>query len=91
MAERVGGEGGQARGDALLEIPGEFLEGLGLHLPDPFEAYSGDYTVGEPIPMEMLKTLNQTRKLIFGEAEKAAQAHVKWSPGARLAQTIAAS
>jgi len=45
-----------------------------FNVPDPFEAYSEDYTVGEPIPMEMLKTLNQARKLIFGEAEKAAQA-----------------
>ncbi|MGH8704149.1 MAG: DUF3306 domain-containing protein, partial [Burkholderiales bacterium] len=27
-----------------------------FNVPDPFEAYSGDYTGGEPIPMEMLKT-----------------------------------
>ena len=32
-----------------------------FNIPDPFEAYSGDWTVGEPIPDEMLATLNQAR------------------------------
>jgi len=45
-----------------------------FNAPDPFEAYSGDYTVGEPIPAEMLKTLNQARKLLFDEAQKPPQA-----------------
>jgi len=46
-----------------------------FNVPDPFEAYSDDYTKGEPIPMEMLKTLNQARKLLFDEPEtKTAQA-----------------
>ena len=45
-----------------------------FNVPDPFEAYSEDYTVGEPIPPEMLKTLNQAKKLIFDEPEKAAEA-----------------
>jgi len=45
-----------------------------FNVPDPFEAYCGDYTVGEPIPMAMLKTLNQAKKLLFDEPEKAAQA-----------------
>jgi hypothetical protein len=45
-----------------------------FNVPDPFEAYSEDYTRGEPIPAELLKTLNQARKLLFDEAEKAAQA-----------------
>ena len=31
--------------------------------PDPFEAYSGDFTRGEPIPPEMLSTLVQARHL----------------------------
>ena len=44
------------------------------NVPDPYEAYSEDWTVGEPIPMEMLKTLNQAKKLLFDEPEKAAQA-----------------
>ena len=42
-----------------------------FNVPDPFEAYSEDYTGGEPIPMEMLKTLNQAQKLLFDEPEKA--------------------
>lgn len=45
-----------------------------FNVPDPFEAYSEDYTGGEPIPMEMLKTLNQAKRLLFDDAEKTAQA-----------------
>ena len=45
-----------------------------FNLPDPFEAYSEDYTGGEPIPPEMLKTLNQAKKLLFDAPEKAAAA-----------------
>ena len=44
------------------------------NIPDPFEAYSGDWTVGEPIPMEMLKTLNHAKQLLFDEPQQAAQA-----------------
>jgi len=39
-------------------------------LADPFEPYSGDWTVGEPIPEEMLKTLVQARSVLFSELEK---------------------
>lgn len=46
------------------------------NIPDPFEAYSEDWTVGEPIPMEMLKTLNHAQKLLFDEPEKKAEAAV---------------
>ena len=45
-----------------------------FNVPDPFEAYSEDYTGGEPIPPEMLKTLNQAKKLLFDEPEKTAGA-----------------
>ena len=38
-----------------------------FNLPDPFEAYSGDWTGGEPIPPEMLATLNQAQQLLFGD------------------------
>ena len=38
-----------------------------FNLPDPYEAYSGDWTVGEPIPPEMLATLNQAQQLLFGD------------------------
>lgn len=44
-----------------------------FNVPDPFEAYSEDYTGGEPISPEMLKTLNQAKKLLFDEPEKAAE------------------
>ncbi len=43
-----------------------------FNVPDPFEAYSEDYTAGEPIPMELLKTLNQARRIVFDEPEKTA-------------------
>ena len=45
-----------------------------FNVPDPFEAYSEDYTRGEPIPMAMLKTLNHARKLLFDDPEKTAEA-----------------
>jgi hypothetical protein len=41
-----------------------------FNVPDPFEAYSGDWTGGEPISEEMLATLNQARTLLFPEEEK---------------------
>jgi len=44
------------------------------NVPDPFEAYSEDYTAGEPISMEMLKTLNHAKQLIFDEPATPAQA-----------------
>jgi hypothetical protein len=40
------------------------------NIPDPYEAYSGDWTVGEAIPDEMMATLNQARTLLFSEDEK---------------------
>ena len=41
-----------------------------FNVPDPFEAYSGDWTGGEPISEEMLKTLAQARTLLFPEEQK---------------------
>ena len=41
-----------------------------FNVADPFEAYSGDWTGGEPIPDEMLATLNQAKRLLFSEKEK---------------------
>lgn len=58
-----------------------------FNVPDPFEAYSEDYTVSETIPMEMLKTLNHAQKLLFDDPEKkveaAAAAAVAPSDGSR--------
>ena len=44
------------------------------NIPDPFEAYSEDYTVSETIPLEMLKSLNHAQKLLFDEPEKKIEA-----------------
>ena len=41
-----------------------------FNIPDPFEAYSGDWTGGEPIPPEMLATLNQAKVLLFDKQEE---------------------
>ena len=51
-----------------------------FNVPDPFEAYSEDWTVGEKIPMEMLKTLNHAQKLLFAEPEKAVEAAAAAAP-----------
>ena len=53
-----------------------------FNVPDPFEAYSEDYTGGETIPVEMLKTLNQARKLVFNETEQKALAAAESQPDA---------
>ena len=41
-----------------------------FNVPDPFEPYSRDWTVGEPIAPELLATLNQARSVLFTEPEK---------------------
>jgi hypothetical protein len=41
-----------------------------FNIPDPYEAYSGDWTGGEPIPPEMLATLNQAKTLLFDKKEE---------------------
>ena len=41
-----------------------------FNVPDPFEAYSGDWTGGEPIPQEMLAALNQAQRLLFSEKKE---------------------
>ena len=41
-----------------------------FNIPDPYEAYSGDWTGGEAIPEAMMATLNQARTLLFSEKEK---------------------
>ena len=45
-----------------------------FNLPDPFEPFSGDWTVGEPIPEKMLKAMNQARTLLLSDEEKEALA-----------------
>jgi hypothetical protein len=41
-----------------------------FNVPDPFEPYSVDFTVAEPISEEMLATLNQARTLLFDNESK---------------------
>jgi hypothetical protein len=41
-----------------------------FNIPDPYEPYSGDWTVGEAIPDEMMATLNQARTLLFSDEQK---------------------
>jgi len=40
---------------------------------DPFEAYMGDYTKEDPIPLEMLKRLDHARSVLFEEKPPAEQ------------------
>jgi len=41
-----------------------------FNTPDPFEPFSDDLTKAETISPEMLKTLNQAKKLLFDKPEK---------------------
>ena len=41
-----------------------------FNVADPFEAYSGDWTGGEPIPQEMLATLNQAQQHLFSDKQQ---------------------
>lgn len=41
-----------------------------FNLPDLNEAYSGDWTGGDPISEELLKTLNQARTVLYREEEE---------------------
>jgi hypothetical protein len=42
-----------------------------FNVPDLNEAFSGDWTGGDPISEELLKTLNQARTVLFREEEEA--------------------
>ena len=48
-----------------------------FNVADPFEAYSGDWTGGEPIPEELLATLNQARSVLFPERKEEEKAPEK--------------
>ncbi|HYG54512.1 MAG TPA: DUF3306 domain-containing protein [Burkholderiales bacterium] len=41
-----------------------------FNVPDPYEAYSGDWTGGEAISEDFLKTLNQARTHLFSDQPK---------------------
>ena len=44
-----------------------------FNVPDPFEAYSEDYTRSEPIPEQMLRAINKARDLALNGPERAAE------------------
>jgi len=41
-----------------------------FNIPDPFEPYSRDWNIADPIPPEMLATLNQAKVLLFDKKEE---------------------
>jgi hypothetical protein len=43
------------------------------NIPDPFEAYSEDYTKSDPIPEAMLKAINRVRDVAVKGPEKVAE------------------
>ena len=67
MAKDVGPE---TRREALKRL----FTDAHYNVPDPFEPFSGDFTVGETIPEEMLKNLNHAKRLLFDETKKPAEA-----------------
>ena len=64
-----------------------------FNTPDPFEPFSDDLRVAESISPDLLKTLNQAKKLLFDEQEKtaAAQADEAAQPGAGEQKDVAGS
>ena len=40
-----------------------------FNIPDPFEPYSRDFNVEDPIPPELLATLKQAEQLVFGDKQ----------------------
>ena len=40
-----------------------------FNIPDPFEPYSRDFNVEDPIPPELLATLKQAEQLVFGDQQ----------------------
>ena len=58
-------------GDALRRVAlKKLFADPHFNVPDPYEAYSGDWTGGDPISEELLKTLNQARTVLFREEEE---------------------
>ena len=66
--------GAQVDGETRRSALKKLFTDAHFNVPDQFEAYSEDYTRSDPIPLEMLKTLNHARKLLFDDPEKTAEA-----------------
>jgi Protein of unknown function (DUF3306) len=41
-----------------------------FNIPDPYEPYSRDFNIADPIPPEMLATLKQAEQLIFSDRKE---------------------
>jgi len=41
-----------------------------FNIPDPYEPYSRNFNIEDPIPPEMLATLKQAEQLVFGDKKK---------------------
>ena len=61
-------EGGP--GDAARRARKKLFTDAHYNIPDPFEAYSEDYTESEPIPEAMLKAINRVRDVAVKGQEK---------------------
>ena len=58
-------------GDALRRVAlKKLFSDPHFNVADPYEAYSGDWTGGEPIPPEMLATLKHARSVLFREEDE---------------------
>jgi hypothetical protein len=58
-------------GDALRRVAlKKLFSDPHFNVEDPYEAYSGDWTGGEPIPPEMLATLKHARSVLFREEDE---------------------
>ena len=62
-----------------------------FNIPDPFEPYSRDWNIADPIPPEMLATLNQARTVLFREEEEKKKADAEAAATAEQLQDKGAS
>jgi len=51
-----------------------------FNIPDPYEAYSGDWTGGEPIPPEMMASLEQVKQMLRKPPEETPATQTEISP-----------
>jgi hypothetical protein len=58
-----------------------------FNVPDAYEPFSGDWTGGDPISEELLKTLNQARTVLFREEEAAREREAAALEAARNNET----
>ena len=59
-----------------------------FNVPDPFEPYSRDFTAEDPIPEEMLKTLEHARRTLLDEKKEPVKAQVESQPKEQLKDAL---